>query len=109
MSKPIYVLGTGLSHDGSACILKDGKIAIAIEKERITRRKHDGGNDSVAIQYCLDNLGIKITDIDLIVQNSNFGAFEFGNDYFYGERMLKDDLSVPVVTISALRVFAWNV
>ena len=30
--KPSYVLGTGLSHDGSACLLKDGAIAIAIER-----------------------------------------------------------------------------
>jgi len=49
VSKPIYVLGTGLSHDGSACLLKDGKIVVAIEKERITRLKHDGGNDDAAI------------------------------------------------------------
>ena len=41
--KPVYVLGTGLSHDGSACLLKDGRIRVAIEKERLTRRKHDGG------------------------------------------------------------------
>jgi carbamoyltransferase len=51
-SKAIYVLGTGLSHDGSACLLKDGKIAVAIEKERLTRRKHDGWNDKAAMQYC---------------------------------------------------------
>ena len=45
MGKPIYVLGVGLSHDGSACLLKDGEILVAIEKERITRKKHDGMND----------------------------------------------------------------
>ena len=43
--KDIYVLGTGLSHDGSACLLKNGKICYAIEKERITRIKHDGFNE----------------------------------------------------------------
>jgi predicted NodU family carbamoyl transferase len=32
VSKPVYILGTGLSHDGSACLLKDGRIAFAIEK-----------------------------------------------------------------------------
>jgi len=53
--KHVYVLGTGLSHDGSACLLKDGKIAVAIEKERITRKKHAGGNDNAAIQYCLES------------------------------------------------------
>ena len=45
MSKPIYILGIGLSHDGATCLLKDGKIALAIEKERLTRVKHEGGND----------------------------------------------------------------
>jgi carbamoyltransferase len=43
MNKPIYVLGTGLSHDGSSCLLKDGEIIVAIEKERLSRIKHDGG------------------------------------------------------------------
>lgn len=72
MSKPVYVLGTGLSHDGSAVLLKDGEICVAIEKERITRNKHDGGNDTLAIQYCLDAEGITLDDLDLIVQCANF-------------------------------------
>ena len=50
---PVYVLGTGLSHNGSAVLLKNGKVAFAIEKERITRKKHEGGNDNAAIEYCL--------------------------------------------------------
>ena len=96
--KSIYVLGTGLSHDGSACLLKDGRICVAIEKERITRKKHDGGNDTSAIQYCLDAEGIRLSDLALIVQNANFGMFEFGNNWFLGKRVVEDDM--PVVTIS---------
>ncbi|MBD0258547.1 MAG: transferase, partial [Cytophagales bacterium] len=61
-----YVLGTGLSHHGSACLLKDGNIHTAIEKERITRRKHDGGNDTTAINYCLQAAGIALRDLDLV-------------------------------------------
>lgn len=38
MTKPIYVLGTALSHDGSSCILKNGKILVAIEKERLSKK-----------------------------------------------------------------------
>jgi carbamoyltransferase len=96
--KPVYVLGTGLSHDGSVCLLKDGVICVAIEKERITRRKHDGGNDSLAIQYCLETAGIRPQDLSLIVQNANFGMFEWGHSWYEGLRKL--DPSVPVVTIS---------
>jgi carbamoyltransferase len=96
--KPIYILGTGLSHDGSACLLKDGRICVAIEKERITRKKHDGGNDTGAIQYCLDAEGIQMGDLSLIVQNANFGMFEFGSNWFLGKRLVADDM--PLVTIS---------
>lgn len=106
--KPIYVLGTGLSHDGSACLLKDGRIQFAIEKERITRIKHDGHNDTEAINYCLQAEGITLKDIDLVVQNANFGAFEFGNDYFSGQRLFTNDLNIPVVTISHHLAHAFN-
>jgi len=100
MKKSIYVLGTGLSHDGSACLLKDGEILVAIEKERVTRIKHDGGNDRDAIGYCLNAAGITLHDVDLIVQNANFGSFKFGNEYFEGSRLFNDTMGIPVMTIS---------
>ena len=96
---PIYVLGTGLSHDGSACLLKDGVICVAIEKERITRRKHDGGNDTAAIRYCLDAEGITLKDVSLIVQNANFGMFKEGNGFWEGKPRIIE-AGVPIVTIS---------
>ena len=98
-AKPIYVLGTGLSHDGSACLLKDGVICVAIEKERITRRKHDGGNDTAAIRYCLDAEGISLKDVSLIVQNANFGMFKEGNGFWEGQPRIVE-AGVPIVTIS---------
>src|SRR5882724_8451842 len=98
MAKPVYVLGTSLSHDGSVCLLKDGHVAVAIEKERITRRKHDGYNDTAAIEYCLDAANIKMQDLTLIVQNTWAGMFERGNAWFEGVRIL--DPAIPVVTIS---------
>lgn len=96
-TRPVYILGTGLSHDGSACILKDGHIAVAIEKERITRRKHDGGNDALAVAYCLDALGIAFTDLSLVIQAANFEK-EIAPDHYRGVRLHHPD--VPVVTIS---------
>jgi len=96
--KPTYVLGTGLSHDGSACLLKDGLVAVAVEKERITRRKHDGGNDDDAIRYCLAAEGISLDDIELVVQNANFSMFERGNEWFQGCRLVAQH--PRVVTLS---------
>jgi carbamoyltransferase len=93
MNKPIYVLGTHQSHDGSACLLKDGRICAAIEKERITRKKHDGHQDADAILYCLEKEKIQLNDLDLIVQNAQYGSF-------YGERLITENCPIPVVTIS---------
>jgi carbamoyltransferase len=98
MNKPTYVLGTGLSHDGSACLLKDGRICVAIEKERITRKKHDGWNDKDAAQYCLDAEGLRIEDVELVVQNANFGMLQMGSEWWHGDRLIKHD--TRVVTIS---------
>ena len=40
-NKHTYVLGiNAYDHDVSACLLRDGEIAFAINKERITRKKH---------------------------------------------------------------------
>jgi len=104
-TKPVYILGTGLSHDGSACILKDGRIAVAIEKERLTRIKHDGGNDAAAVQYCLDALNIQLTDLDLIVQVANFEK-EISPQHYAGKRLYHAD--VPVATISHHLAHAWS-
>jgi carbamoyltransferase len=100
MNKPIYVLGTGLSHDGSTCLLKDGKIIVAIEKERLSRRKHDGGNDSLTVQYCLDQAGISIEDLSLVVQTANFEKETIRKEYYRGNRLFAVDCRVPFVTIS---------
>ncbi len=98
MSKPMYVLGTGLSHNGSAVLLKDGVVCVAIEKERITRLKHDGGNDSEAIQYCLDAEGISLQDVELVVQTANFEIPD--RDRFHGKRLFAGSENPKMISIS---------
>jgi carbamoyltransferase len=100
MHKPIYILGTGLSHDGSACLIKDGKIIVAIEKERISRIKHDGGNDFLATAYCLKVAGITINDLSLIVQSANFEKDDIKKNRYKGRRLFDQDCAVPIVSIS---------
>src|SRR3974390_2124279 len=65
-----YVLGiNAYDHDVSACLLCDGEIACAIEKERITRKKHAGGFFQEVVDYCLNAENITLDDIDLVVRN----------------------------------------
>jgi carbamoyltransferase len=49
--------------------LRDGAIAFAIAKARITREKHAGGFYKDVIDYCLGAEGITLDDVDLIVRN----------------------------------------
>ena len=68
--KHTYVLGLNTyDHDVSACLLRDGAIAFAIAKERITRGKHASGFYREVIDYCLQAEGITLDDVDLIVRN----------------------------------------
>jgi carbamoyltransferase len=68
--KHSYVLGiNAYDHDVSACLLRDGEIAYAIAKERITRRKHAAGFFQEVVDYCLAAEGISLDDVDLVVRN----------------------------------------
>ena len=68
--KHVYVLGiNAYDHDVSACLLRDGLIAVAITKERITRKKHDTGFYQAVVDYCLAAEGISLDDIELVIRN----------------------------------------
>ena len=65
-----YVLGiNAYDHDVSACLLRDGEIAYAINKELLTREKHANGFFQEVVDYCLAAEGIKLDDVDLVVRN----------------------------------------
>ena len=100
------MLGTGLSHNGSAVLLKDGKVCVAIEKERLTRRKHDGGNDSAAITYCLEAAGISLKDVAVVVQCANFDIPD--RNRFMGQRLFDDSEKPPLVNISHQLAHAYS-
>jgi carbamoyltransferase len=68
---PHHVLGLNkYDHDVSAVLLRDGVPVAAICKERLTREKNAGGAPDVAAGYCLKAAGIRLDDVDVVVQNS---------------------------------------
>lgn len=68
--KHVYVLGlNAYDHDVSACLLRDGEIAFAVGKERISRKKHDTGFYQTVADYCLAAEGIALDEVDLVVRN----------------------------------------
>ncbi|GAN33054.1 MAG: carbamoyltransferase [Candidatus Brocadia sp. AMX2] len=62
----MIVLGINNMHDASAAIVVDGKVVAAAEEERFSRRKHHVGFPVNAFQYCLDEAGITIKDLDAV-------------------------------------------
>lgn len=60
------ILGLATMGASSACIVVDGEVIAAVEEERLTRLKNDGGFPFEAIQMCLDSANITMEDIDQI-------------------------------------------
>lgn len=53
-------------HDSAAALVVDGKIVAAAQEERFTRKKHDYRFPTNAIDYCLQEAGLKPEDIDYV-------------------------------------------
>lgn len=78
------ILGLHFGHDGSACIVRDGRLVSAISTERLTGQKKQGGIVPATIDYVLKAAGIGYEDIDMIaladyiIQNNNdvLGLFD---------------------------------
>lgn len=54
-------------HDSAAALCVNGEIIAAAQEERFTRKKHDATFPSNAIQYCLKESGLDLTEVDAIV------------------------------------------
>jgi carbamoyltransferase len=62
-----HVLGiSAFYHDSAACILRDGVILAAAQEERFTRKKHDASFPRHAVEFCLKEAGLKVSDLDLV-------------------------------------------
>ena len=53
-------------HDSAAALLEDGVIVAAAQEERFTRKKHDPSFPRNAIDYCLEEAGISMVDVDFV-------------------------------------------
>ena len=74
------ILGLQFGHDGSVCLVKNGKLEFAIGTERITGIKKQQGFTDEVINYALDSCGLTVDDIDCVATN-DFKQEFFGNEY----------------------------
>ena len=62
-------------HDSAAALVVDGVCVAAAEEERFTRKKHCAGFPIHAIQYCLREAGLKLSDIDEIAHGFDYAPY----------------------------------
>jgi carbamoyltransferase len=80
------VLGlSAFYHDSAAALLVDGDIVAAAQEERFTRKKHDAAFPTKAIEFCLEQGGLSLNDIDAV-------AF-YDKPFLKFERLLETYLS----------------
>jgi carbamoyltransferase len=54
-------------HDSAAALVRDGEIVAAAQEERFSRKKHDSGFPSHAVEFCLAQAGVALADLDYVV------------------------------------------
>lgn len=69
MTSNMNILGiSAYYHDSAAALIGEGgKIIAAAQEERFSRKKHDSSFPTGAIQCCLGQAGLRLSDIDYIV------------------------------------------
>ena len=68
----MIILGINAYHaNASAAIIVDGRLLAAVEEERLNRVKYAAGLPARAIQYCLDQAGVKLSQVDHIAVPRN--------------------------------------
>jgi carbamoyltransferase len=94
----MYTLGINAAyHDSAACLVKDGIVIAAAEEERFTRKKH--GKRPIpfstyelpyyAINYCLEEAGIHLKDVDHI-------AYSYNPYELLGEYTGQEQITLPL-------------
>jgi carbamoyltransferase len=53
-------------HDSAAALVVDGKVVAAAQEERFSRKKHDSRFPRQAIEFCLQQAGIRAADLDQV-------------------------------------------
>ena len=68
-------------HDSAAALIRDGEIVAAAQEERFTRKKHDAGFPTNAVNYCLAQGNLKLSEVDHIAFYDKPAANQhLGND-----------------------------
>ncbi len=83
-------------HDSAAALIEDGNVISAAQEERFTRKKHDADFPANAIEYCLSDAGITLSDVDFV-------AF-YDKPFLKFERLLETYLAFSPIGFRSFRM-----
>lgn len=66
----MVILGLWDGHDAGAACLVDGRVAAAVNEERLTRRKLEVGFPTQSIVACLEQAGVKPADVHVVAAST---------------------------------------
>ena len=60
------------THSAAVCVLDaKGKMLFCGEKERLTRKKHDGGDTADLVEHALTAVGAELSDVRVVCANNH--------------------------------------
>ena len=112
------------SHDASCCLIDaaSGKILFSQAKERLSRKKHDGGSIGSLLRYALQAVDAQVEDINCVVSNNHhFRVLPFENnipyysalnyipkDYMDADNLLNGKRTIRKLELSHHLAHAWG-
>ena len=95
------ILGVWDGHDAGACIVENGRVTVASNEERFTRRKLEPLFPFESINFCLQEAGIKPANIENVACCTSDFSLTFGrlfpkikdNYWYVRERLVKEKFS----------------
>lgn len=84
-------------HDAAAALIIDGKLVASAEEERFNRQRHAKGYPTKAVEYCLKEGGIDISDIDVIAIGYNPYAYIKRASVQWSTKGVLSRLSTPLI------------
>ncbi len=98
-----WVLGLSASHNGAACLLHGDRIVTAVQEERLVGKKRarlHGARPSLAVRYCIDQGGIVVADLDLVVLCAQTDVHLPENEITANPMLNVQANGIPTLTIS---------
>lgn len=87
-------LGLNILHDTSAALVVDGELVCAVEEERFNRDRHTAEFPNAAINYCLEQAGVRREDVLGVGLTFDYEQFRDNTNVFDLNLIDHDDLTI---------------